>query len=941
MKRSENTPTRSRRRPVTIGLSVLLLWLMTALIPMTAGAVAPRPGLLEELREQGRLQKYLDIRRAAIAAGVDAPVLRNRGAIQTRLATSTSAVTYRVPCILVDFSDNPASGGNIASTPAMFDSLLFSTGMNPTGSYKEFYEEVSYGELNVVGTVVGWFRMPNTYAFYMNDASGLDIPAYPRNAQGLVEAAIDSASKYLDFSQFDNLPVDGFVDGVMVVVPGVGGEETGDPGSIHSHRYVVKVPRVYNGKTIVDYTIQPEETNSTHGPLNAIGVFCHEWGHIFGLPDLYDLDDCDSLELCGQDLSYGLGDWSLMALGNWLPFNQSYSPAHPDAWCRIALGFATPTNVTMNMQDVSIPPVETSPTIYRIWENGAGGSEYFLVEHRRKTGFDSRLPGQGLLIYHVDDAKGSNRQQWIEGFSPPTEHYWVAVEQSDGAFGLEKYNDAGGSNDPYRLDSAGFDQVSYPSSKKYSGEQTQVAVWNVSDTGAAMTANFDVTYSRPLLEFTDHTVNITSGDGDAMIEQGETFEILLDITDLMKATSTIDVTVSAPGSGLQFNNSSFSIGSLASGETSTNTGTPISITVPNDFRSQTVDFDVDIMAESGTYHWTSTMSLAIGSPHFLVVDDDRGGNREVFYADALDALREVYAEWDVNAKGVPPLDTLMDYPIVFWFTGDSNSVSPTVDGVNVIKSYLDNDGRLFLTGQDIAENLQERGDGDFLGSYIGISYDGKESFAAMQGVIGDPIGDGSFLNGTAGDGAKNQKSLDRLALTLDSAATVCYRYFFVPNAIAGIYRHTGYHLVFFGFGAETVPSSEPSSDTRENVLSRIIAWLDEGLATGVYEEPIDHIDPASVPRGFELSQNYPNPFNAGTVIPFIVTSPISDVRLEVYNILGARVATLIDDRLEAGRYRVTWDGKDASGRALASGVYLYRITVGGAQPVARSMVLLK
>lgn len=940
MKRLHNVQD-TRRRLGMIGLSVLLICGLAVLVPATVQAVAPRPGLLEELREQGRLEQYLAVRRAAIAAGVDAPVERAKGALRQRLASGSSTITYRVPCILVDFSDNPASGGGIASTPAMFDSMLFSTGINPSGSFKEFYEEVSYGQLNVVGTVVGWFRMPNTYAFYMNNAGGLDIPAYPRNSQGLVEVAIDSAAKYLDFSQFDNLPADGFVDGVMVVVPGVGGEETGDLGAIHSHRYSVKNQRFYNGKTIFDYTIQPEESNSTHGPLNAIGVFCHEWGHIFGLPDLYDLDDCDSLELCGQDLSFGLGDWSLMALGNWLPFNQSYSPAHFDAWSRIQLGFATATNVTLNQAQVVIPPVESSPTIYRLWDGGGGGSEYFLVEYRRRMGFDYRLPGSGLLIYHVDDTKGSNRKQWIEGFSPPTEHYWVAVEQADGFFGLEKYNDPGGSNDPYRSDSAGFDQVSYPSSKKYSGEPTEVAVWNISDTGATMTANFDVVYSRPFLEFSGYTANVTDGDGDQRIEQGETFELLLDITDQMKATSGVDVTVSAPGSGLQFNSSSYNIASIASGETHTNTGTPVSITVPADFRSTTIDFNVDISAESGTYHWSGNMSLSIGAPHTLLVDDDRGGTREQYYESSMDSSREVYDEWDVAVQGTPPLDTLMAYPVVFWFTGDSNSVSPTPEAMTVIKSYLDNDGRLLLTGQDIAENLLERGDTNFLNTYLGATYDGRELFPLFQGIADDPVGDGLYFNGAGAGSAPNQKSIDRLALTQGSSAVVCYQYFFAPKAPAGVHVENGYRLIFLGFGFEALPSGEPGSATREEALSRVMAWLDEGLATGVYEEPIDNVDPASIPRGFELSQNYPNPFNAGTVIPFIVTKPVSDVKLEVFNILGARVATLLDDHLEAGRYRVTWDGTDGYGRALASGIYLYRISVKGAKPVARRMVLLK
>ena len=84
-----------------------------------------------------------------------------------------------------------------------------------------------------------------------------------------------------------------------------------------------------------------------------------------------------------------------------------------------------------------------------------------------------------------------------------------------------------------------------------------------------------------------------------------------------------------------------------------------------------------------------------------------------------------------------------------------------------------------------------------------------------------------------------------------------------------------------------------------------------------------------LPRAVALGQNYPNPFNPSTLIPYQL-SATSPVRLEVFNILGQRVATLIDDVQGAGAYVARWDGTDAAGRAAASGVYFYRLTVAGA-----------
>ena len=89
-----------------------------------------------------------------------------------------------------------------------------------------------------------------------------------------------------------------------------------------------------------------------------------------------------------------------------------------------------------------------------------------------------------------------------------------------------------------------------------------------------------------------------------------------------------------------------------------------------------------------------------------------------------------------------------------------------------------------------------------------------------------------------------------------------------------------------------------------------------------------------VPTEFTLHQNYPNPFNPTTEIKFNLPSA-TDVNLEIYNIIGGKVATLVDSYLEAGEHTVTWDGRDA-----ASGVYLYRLEA-GEFVATKKMVLLK
>ena len=88
-----------------------------------------------------------------------------------------------------------------------------------------------------------------------------------------------------------------------------------------------------------------------------------------------------------------------------------------------------------------------------------------------------------------------------------------------------------------------------------------------------------------------------------------------------------------------------------------------------------------------------------------------------------------------------------------------------------------------------------------------------------------------------------------------------------------------------------------------------------------------------------LAPNYPNPFNRTTAIRFALPAD-GQVHLNVYNLSGQKVACLIDGRRPAGRYTVHWDGRDESGRELASGAYLYRLQIGGLTKT-RKLLLLK
>jgi hypothetical protein len=107
----------------------------------------------------------------------------------------------------------------------------------------------------------------------------------------------------------------------------------------------------------------------------------------------------------------------------------------------------------------------------------------------------------------------------------------------------------------------------------------------------------------------------------------------------------------------------------------------------------------------------------------------------------------------------------------------------------------------------------------------------------------------------------------------------------------------------------------------------------------------EEIEEAQVPKEFGLSQNFPNPFNPATVIEYALPRA-SKVKIQIYNILGQKVRSLLDEQQEPGYKTIGWDGKDDSGMDASSGVYFYRIsahTADGSKDFVecRKMTLLK
>ncbi len=804
------------------GVSRTLLLIFVLILAWIVGlsAAPPTREVAEKLRQEGKLQEWTELWESAAQRGMYDP----NPAFALRLAKrSTGDVdTLRPLVICVEFTDNSHS----YNTDTL-EWLLFSRGFSvPTGSFRDYYQENSYGQHDPQGGVYGWVSAPQPYTYYTNYQYGLG--SYPRNAQGLVENVLAAVDPYLNFQDYD-YDGDGYLDGLMIVHAGPGAEETGNVGHIWSHRWSI-TQQIRDNVKINSYTMQPEKHGG--GGLIDIGVFCHEWGHDLGI--LWEEYDTDYS-------SDGLGDWSVMAIGC---FNDDgKSPAHHSAYCKYVLGWTDVVNVTSNMTDVEILQAETSPVTYRLWSSGSMGDRYFLVENRQKTSFDSHLPGEGLLIYHVDQTKGTNDLEWCPG-DAASNHFKVALEQADGRFTLEGCNDSpngGDGNDPFpgSWNKRAFDDTTTPGSRDYDDDVTQVAVWNISDSDSAMYANFDVTWSRPNLALESFSLDDNSGgDGDGRAEPGETVKLYFSLSNTWKSLSGSWVTASADTEGIDFSVDSVYLGDILSGHTVDNSGNPLQFSVAAGFPSKMVDLNFHICGDGGSYCTDRTQSASIGPPEILLVDDDNhvsgDSNYAPLYQKSLDALGLIYDTWDKTAD---PESTVYfsPYQVVIWFTGNQREdILPGPDVQN-LKDYLDAGGRLFLTSQDAVQKLSTSGsqdDSTFLADYLHVSYGGVRIEPLAMGVSDDPVGGDVYLYLGGYYAPDNQESKD--ILIPDSCASPILNYadiwFVAKDSVAGIKYEADFKVVLFGFGFEAIDSTGRTLYGHElsqpiPVMDKVLDWL--------------------------------------------------------------------------------------------------------------------
>ncbi len=373
--------------------------------------------------------------------------------------------------ILVDFPDL-----RMTHRADDFDSLM--NGKNYTyndaiGSVNKYYRTTSFEQFDPTFDVAGPFTLDSSYTFYGKD-EGDDSDV---NIQQFVFDAINAADPTVDFSDYD-LDSDGYVDNVYFIYAGYGQASGAPANTIWPHRWAYWASTLtVDGKRVYDYSTSNELYGTSGTTRTSIGVSCHGFRHVWGLPDFYDTDYTGSGGNCG-----GLGDWDEMAGGAW-----NYSGRRPpifNAWSRMYLRWASP--VALNgVESVTLDSAYTSNDIRYFMS--PTNDEFFMMENRQQVGFDAGIPGHGLLIFHID----MNSSRWNNN-SLNCDPYRQAfdLEEADGYGNISASYINAGDPFPGTSGNTSFLDIGSPNALDWAGNISRSPIRGIQETLGVITFNF-------------------------------------------------------------------------------------------------------------------------------------------------------------------------------------------------------------------------------------------------------------------------------------------------------------------------------------------------------------------------------------------------------------------------------------------------------------------
>ena len=340
------------------------------------------------------------------------------------------------------------------------------------------------------------------------------------------------------------------------------------------------------------------------------------------------------------------------------------------------------------------------------------------------------------------------------------------------------------------------------------------------------------------------------------------------------------------------------------------------------------------------YKKSSALSFVVGpkNPNSDLLLVLQAPHNSQFYRDALNNLGFVYEEWNANTNGgIDASVTGFGWGTIVVAGWGANTVPTRSYAGNPYAAFLNGGGNMFLGDMDLFYTNGEAADttftaGDFVYDFLGVAGclndPGAHLDSVIYGVAGDPI---------SNDWADTPMNLDwyRYAAYTDYNWT---DYITAGNATkiftaesgndVGVrYEGSNFKTVFLSFMPDAL-GEETASPDFDKLIQNVLTWFETKQAVSV-----ETGDNTPIVNTYSLKQNYPNPFNPVTTIEYTIPEA-GQVNIAIYNVLGKKVAELVNKHQKAGKYDIIWDAKDA-----ANGVYFYKMKAGDYTKTMKMLLL--
>lgn len=290
-----------------------------------------------------------------------------------------------------------------------------------TGSARDYFVDNSRGLFTPEFDVFGPVTLPNNMAYYGRETANL----HDSNPYEMIADACKLIDNEVDFSLYDE-DGDGIVDNVFVFYAGYGQNSGAPSETIWPHAANIwtygGIKLVLDGVQIGNYACTNEIQGTSGSVLTGIGTFCHEFSHVLGLPDLYATDGTTS---------FTPGHFELMDVGPYL--NNGNTPPYMSIYDRACLKWINPRELSVGETVVlkSFLDVDSEADDEALLVTTISDNEYYLLENRQKRGWDTYIPGHGMLVWHIDFDPLLWKNNCVNSISK-SQHLRVDIVEADG-----------------------------------------------------------------------------------------------------------------------------------------------------------------------------------------------------------------------------------------------------------------------------------------------------------------------------------------------------------------------------------------------------------------------------------------------------------------------------------------------------------------------------